>query len=75
MSEMVPLGLAWYQTRVVNCMFCGQMLPRRRWRDDRAPDQPFCGEACANRWLAARPNGDSPSEQRGADALPVPPGD
>jgi endogenous inhibitor of DNA gyrase (YacG/DUF329 family) len=61
MSPFEPLGLAWYQTRVVNCNFCGQVLPRRAFRDERAPGASFCSERCAERWLE-RAHGTAPDD-------------
>jgi len=54
-SPMVSLEIPWYKTQVVNCGFCGQMLPRRAWIDERVPDRHFCSESCASRFAKAVP--------------------
>ena len=31
MGYWEDLELVWWDTNVVNCSFCGQMIPKRRW--------------------------------------------
>jgi hypothetical protein len=58
---MVSLEIPWYKTRVVNCAFCGQMLPRRAWRDERVPERHFCSESCASRFVKQVPDAPDPT--------------
>ena len=60
MSPMVSLEIPWYKTQVVNCAFCGQMLPRRAWKDERAPESHFCSESCASRFVKSVPGEHDP---------------
>ncbi len=45
-GTIVALDLAWYDTRILNCSYCGKMIAKHYWADDDYPDQKFCEEAC-----------------------------
>ena len=42
----MTLDLAWYDTRILNCSYCGKMIAKQYWADDDYPGQKFCEEAC-----------------------------
>ena len=44
----VAIELPWYETRIVNCTFCGKMIAGHYWRDDSYPSEKFCEPACAD---------------------------
>ena len=45
----------WYESRIINCAFCGQMIARRTFVVSvGARDEHFCTETCGDRALAAR---------------------
>jgi hypothetical protein len=44
----VELSTPWYETRILNCSFCGKMIAARYWCDDAFPDDKFCELACAD---------------------------
>ncbi len=46
-GKWVPMALAWYDTRIFNCSFCGIMMAREYWTDDEFPGEKFCEESCA----------------------------
>jgi hypothetical protein len=42
----------WYETRIVNCVFCGKMIPRRVWLATHGGRElAFCGPACEERYV------------------------
>jgi len=45
---MITVELPWYETRIMNCSFCGIMMARQYWRDDSYPTERFCGVDCAD---------------------------
>jgi hypothetical protein len=47
-GHYVNLDLPWYETRILNCSFCGKMVAVRFWRDDAFPAEKFCEPACAD---------------------------
>lgn len=47
-GHYVNLDLPWYETRILNCSFCGKMVAVRFWRDDAFPADKFCEPACAD---------------------------
>ncbi len=56
MGYWEDLELAWWDTNVVNCSFCGQMIPKRRWVSEiNGQAQSFCSLDCeqlyVNYWL------------------------
>jgi hypothetical protein len=53
----VALDTPWYETRILNCTFCGKMIAARYWQDDAYPADKFCDRACAEvkRRLARAP--------------------
>ncbi len=71
-GEWVPMALAWYDTRIFNCSFCGIMMAREYWADDEFPGEKFCEESCAGvkRRLMAESAGADAAAQAG-DAADV----
>ena len=56
MGHWEDLELVWWDTNVVNCSFCGQMIPKRRWVSEiDGHEQGFCSLDCeqlyVNYWL------------------------
>jgi hypothetical protein len=47
-GHYVSLDLPWYETRILNCSFCGKMVAVQYWRDDSFPAEKFCEPACAD---------------------------
>jgi len=47
-GRYLNLDLPWYETRILNCSFCGKMIAVRYWRDDLFPEDKFCEPACAD---------------------------
>ena len=47
-GKWVPFDLAWYDTRIFNCSFCGIMMAREHWVDDEFPGEKFCEDRCAD---------------------------
>ncbi len=46
-GHYVSLDLPWYETRILNCSFCGKMVAVQYWCDDLFPAEKFCEPACA----------------------------
>jgi hypothetical protein len=42
------LSTPWYETRILNCSFCGKMIAARYWCDDAFLNDKFCESACAD---------------------------
>jgi hypothetical protein len=41
------LETPWWETNIVNCSFCGQMIPRREWVSEHdGRRRVFCGPEC-----------------------------
>jgi endogenous inhibitor of DNA gyrase (YacG/DUF329 family) len=55
MGHWEEIQAPWYETRIVNCSFCGRMIPRRIWVG--AAHRIFCGEKCEQ--LATQPRLDA----------------
>ncbi len=53
----VTIELPWYETRILNCTFCGKMIAGHYWHDDAYPADKFCEPPCADvkRRLARSP--------------------
>jgi hypothetical protein len=47
-GHYVSLDLPWYETRILNCSFCGKMVAVQYWRDDSFPAEKFCEPSCAD---------------------------
>ena len=47
-GKWVPFELAWYDTRIFNCSFCGIMMAREYWVDDEFSGEMFCEDKCAD---------------------------
>lgn len=47
-GRMVTVETPWYETRIMNCSFCGIMMARQYWADDAFKGERFCTEACAD---------------------------
>ena len=47
-GKWVPFDLAWYDTRIFNCSFCGIMMAREYWVDDEFTGEMFCEDRCAD---------------------------
>ena len=44
----VTIELPWYETRILNCTFCGKMIAGHYWHDDAYPADKFCDPPCAD---------------------------
>lgn len=44
----VTIDIPWYETRILNCTFCGKMIAGHYWHDDAYPSDKFCEPACAD---------------------------
>jgi hypothetical protein len=44
----VALVFPWYETRILNCSFCGKMIAGEYWQDKGFPDDKFCEPSCAD---------------------------
>ena len=42
------ITLPWYETKILNCTFCGKMIAGKYWFDSRFPAHKFCERECAN---------------------------
>ena len=47
-GRYLNLDLPWYETRILNCSFCGKMIAVKYWREDLFPEDKFCEPACAD---------------------------
>jgi hypothetical protein len=47
-GHYVDLSTPWYETRILNCSFCGKMIAARYWHDDAFVDDKFCEPSCAD---------------------------
>ena len=45
MGHWEEIQAPWYETRIVNCSFCGRMIPKRIWASD-SERRIFCSEKC-----------------------------
>jgi hypothetical protein len=45
-GSFVSLDYPWYETRILNCAFCGKMIAGQYWHDDSFPDDKFCEPSC-----------------------------
>jgi len=41
-GRYVALDFPWYETRILNCSFCGKMIAGEYWQDSAYPDDKFC---------------------------------
>ena len=46
-GRYLSLDLPWYETRILNCSFCGKMIAVQYWHDDSFPEDKFCEPGCA----------------------------
>jgi hypothetical protein len=46
-AHYVELSTPWYETRILNCSFCGKMIAARYWCDAAFADDKFCEPDCA----------------------------
>lgn len=55
----VGLQSPWYETRILNCSFCGKMIAGEYWQDKAFPEDKFCEASCADvkRRLGAKAKG------------------
>jgi hypothetical protein len=62
----VDLVFPWYETRILNCSFCGKMIAGEYWQDDSFPDDKFCEPSCAEvkRRLKGRHRGPKPRSRK-----------
>jgi hypothetical protein len=44
----VALVFPWYETRILNCSFCGKMIAGEYWQDKSFPADKFCEPSCAD---------------------------
>lgn len=44
----VALVFPWYETRILNCSFCGKMIAGEYWQDQAFPVDKFCEPSCAD---------------------------
>lgn len=56
MGEWEPLQAPWWDTKVVNCMFCGEMIPQRMWVSElagklRVFHSPECEQLYLEYWV------------------------
>lgn len=47
-GRTVMVEAPWYETRIMNCSFCGIMIAREYWQDDQFKGDRFCTEGCAD---------------------------
>jgi len=47
-GQQQTLEITWYETRIINCFFCGRMISRIYWEDNDWTGQKFCTESCAD---------------------------
>jgi hypothetical protein len=47
-GRYVGLEMPWYESRILNCSFCGKMIAGQYWRDDLFPNDKFCETSCAD---------------------------
>ena len=69
-GRYVSLDIPWYETRILNCTFCGKMIAGRYWEDDAHPADKFCEASCAEvkRRLARAPRRRQAAPRRGKQA-------
>jgi hypothetical protein len=62
----VAIDIPWYETRILNCTFCGKMIAGHYWHDDAYPSDKLCEPACADvkRRLVGEPRRKTASRQR-----------
>ena len=46
-GRYVALDFPWYETRILNCSFCGKMIAGEYWQDSAFPSDKFCEPSCA----------------------------
>jgi hypothetical protein len=54
-GSYINLTFPWYETRILNCMFCGKMIAGQYWQDDSFPADKFCEPSCADVKRRLRP--------------------
>ena len=53
MGNWEVLNLDWWETKVQNCEFCGQMIPRRQWvSEHQGQRRVFHSPDCEQLWLS-----------------------
>jgi ribosomal protein L24E len=51
-GQWEKLGVDWWETNVVNCSFCGQMIPRMQWvSEHNGQRRVFHSPECEQLWL------------------------
>ncbi|MBV7338537.1 hypothetical protein KFU94_62015 [Chloroflexi bacterium TSY] len=52
MGQWETLETTWWETNVVNCSFCGEMIPRREWVSEiEGQRRVFCQPECEQLYL------------------------
>ena len=56
MGQWEQLDTVWWDTNVVNCMFCGEMMPQRQWVSElggqrRVFHSPECEQLYLDYWV------------------------
>ncbi len=52
MGEWEKVRVEWWETNVVNCAFCGQMIPRMQWvTEHNGERRVFHSPDCEQLWL------------------------
>ena len=47
MKRWETISLPWYETSIINCLLCGQMIPKDMWVvEDEGNRRVFCSPGC-----------------------------
>ena len=46
MGRWQIIEVPWYETRIVNCSYCGRMIPKQIWVGGASGNEVFCSEKC-----------------------------
>jgi len=45
-GRYVEINFPWYESRILNCSFCGKMIAGEYWNDDEFTEDKFCEPSC-----------------------------
>jgi hypothetical protein len=46
MGHWQEINAPWYETRIINCSYCGRLIPRRIWLGGPSEEDVFCSQKC-----------------------------
>jgi hypothetical protein len=64
MGHWHEINAPWYETRIINCSYCGRLIPKRIWLGGASEQDVFCGQKCELLWRDRTTQAANTSEDR-----------